>query len=124
MIPRAAVALVRQSAWARIVWGLLATLQLVVPGALSIADARAEARSLAAEGRSHVEDHSTPRCPPAHGPDCGLCRFLSSTHGTPPSIAQTFSLGDVRATVRPVVTLGGESAARALPESRAPPTLS
>ncbi|NUQ21023.1 MAG: hypothetical protein HOQ09_08690, partial [Gemmatimonadaceae bacterium] len=54
-----------------------AVLQLLLPGAVSMADARLEAASIAAHPVAHVESHSTPACARVHPEDCALCRVIS-----------------------------------------------
>ena len=107
---------------ARAYWLFYALLQLVLPGAASIADARIEAESVSARPTSHIEEHGGAHCPRVHPEDCALCRVLSAT-GTPASVAAAVlpralriappSDGPVR-----VARLGHHSA-----RSRAPPAV-
>lgn len=60
---------------ARFLWLLFAALQLGLPGAASLADARLEA---AASAGPHVESRSSPSCPPGHPAGCLLCQFLQT----------------------------------------------
>jgi hypothetical protein len=66
----------RASLRSRTIVFLVATSQLVVPGAAAWADAQLEARGTLAP--VHIESHSTSSCARVHPPDCGLCRFLAS----------------------------------------------
>jgi len=49
-------------------------LQLCLPGAAAVADARFDGvlRPL------HFESHTTQACAPLHPPDCALCRFITT----------------------------------------------
>jgi hypothetical protein len=66
----------------RTFWFLSALLQLLLPGAASIADARLEADSIRGRPTSHIEEHSGANCARVHPEDCALCRVLSAS-GTP-----------------------------------------
>jgi hypothetical protein len=106
----------------RAYWLFYAILQLVLPGAASIADARIEAESVSARPTSHVEEHGGAHCPRVHPEDCALCRVLSAT-GTPaPATAASLptALRIAPPSDAPVVSgrLGQHSA-----RSRAPPAV-
>jgi hypothetical protein len=69
----------------RFVAACLAALQLVLPGAISVADARVEAQALTSASQAHVEEQSSTACPRVHELDCALCQYLSSARGEPPA---------------------------------------
>lgn len=105
----------------RLFAALVAVLQLALPAAVSVADARLDAQSYTTATRSHVEDQSSTSCPRIHPLECALCQFLSSGTGTPAAAVLPYaSRRDIscpaEAVVRRVATAAG-----ALPLSRAPP---
>jgi hypothetical protein len=106
----------------RAFWRLLAVLQLVLPGAASVADAQLEATSISARPTSHIEEHGGAHCARVHPEDCALCRVLSTT-GTPASATPAFVAAALRiapSSDGPVrVTRLGHHSAR----SRAPPAV-
>ena len=57
---------------------LYAVLQLLLPGAASIADARLEAASIRSHPIAHIESHGTPGCARVHPADCAFCRVISA----------------------------------------------
>jgi hypothetical protein len=61
---------------------LWAALQLVSPGASAIADGKLASQSASAPS-THVEATTTTACPVVHSPDCGVCRYLSTSASTP-----------------------------------------
>ena len=63
----------------RTFWLISALLQLLLPGAASIADARLEADSIRSRPTAHIEEHSGANCARVHPDDCALCRVLSSS---------------------------------------------
>ena len=100
---------------------LTAILQLLLPGAASIADARLEAVSTRG-ARVHVESHPGRGCVPAHAGDCAICRVVSAFADTPDASPPT-PLPRVRRAdlpdlpgVAPVATALGD------PSQRAPPS--
>jgi hypothetical protein len=115
------VPIMRRSRLSRVVWLIGAALQLVLPAATALADARLEQDARSPRGASHIEAHHTSQCARAHAPDCALCQHLVSpiirvapqrlalvparAHGVPPALRQRL--------VRAVPF--------ALPLSRAPP---
>lgn len=66
----------------RVLLQLFAVLQLVLPGAASIADARLDAASVRARPSAHIEEHGSPSCGRYHPADCAFCRVLSVTAST------------------------------------------
>jgi hypothetical protein len=72
----------------RWLWAVVATLQLLLPGAVALADALLEARA-SRQAVAHIEGHTSAQCTPAHSPDCALCRYLDGTGPQPhASVAQ------------------------------------
>jgi hypothetical protein len=69
-------------------WLFAAALQLVLPAAVSVVDARAEAESIVSAPRVHVESDGATGCPRVHPADCALCRVLAATAtaDTPPRL--------------------------------------
>jgi hypothetical protein len=63
----------------RAFWLVSALVQLLLPGAASIADARLEADSIRGRPTSHIEEHGGANCARVHPEDCALCRVLSSS---------------------------------------------
>jgi hypothetical protein len=106
----------------RACWLLIAALQLLLPGAAAVADARLDAAG--AHATAHVESHTSKSCARIHAPDCALCHFLSA----PSLIGQATLLRlDVAArhAPRPADPAGtAHPLARTHPQPRAPPLLS
>ncbi len=102
----------------------LAALQLILPGAVSIADARFDAQSLALSAPGHVESQSSTDCPRVHTLECALCQFLSSARGEVPGGAALVaaSKGTTHDTERG--SDRSSSGLASLPPSRGPPVLS
>ena len=100
-----------------------AALQLVLGGVVSLADARAEAESISRGATAHVEAHGTPSCPRVHGPDCALCRFLTTSGRAERSL----TLAEPLTSPRSALVLESASAPAAAqsepPPARAPPAL-
>ena len=71
----------------RAFWLAFAALQLLLPGAASIADARLEAASIQERPTSHIEEHGGPNCARVHPADCAFCRVLSSSAPAPTAAA-------------------------------------
>ena len=68
----------RSRASFRVVTVLFATLQLLLPGLASFADARAERESLSPGAVAHLESAGGHHCPAVHADDCVLCQFLTA----------------------------------------------
>jgi hypothetical protein len=98
-----------------------ASLQLAAPAMSSIADGLLTIDS-STRPTTHVEATTTETCPVVHAPDCGVCRYLS-TSGTNDSSSPAFvwHRRDVLAPTS-AITADPGSGARALPHGRAPPT--
>src|SRR4051794_18608131 len=77
--------MLQRSGIARSVWLFFAALQFALPGAVALADARLQQLARAPGAASHVESPDSKTCVPVHGPDCALCRHLSSARTNPPS---------------------------------------
>jgi hypothetical protein len=106
---------------ARLLWVLLAALQLVGAGAAAIADARLEAASRSAVAPVHVEDHSSTRCPRVHPADCALCQFVTRALATPPKAPPIPAALAIRTPVETERPVTAAHAIARLPLSRAPP---
>lgn len=102
----------------------LAALQVILPGAVSIADARLDAETLAVSTRGHVESQSSTDCPRVHALDCALCQFLSSARGEPAPGEQLVAAD--RETTNEMRGDRDRAASNvaSLPPSRGPPALS
>jgi hypothetical protein len=98
------------------VWGVL---QLILPLAVTFADARSEAASVG--NISHVESTSSAACKPAHGDDCALCRFLSTANGQTPCRPSFRAVVRKAPAPKSVEIARRAVAGRELPPSRAPP---
>jgi hypothetical protein len=99
-----------------------ASLQMAAPAITSIADGRLSLDNASAP-RTHVEATTTEKCPVVESPDCGLCRFLS-TSSSHDAAAPAFdwTIGSADDLVE-TASLGTRSASVALPFGRAPPTV-
>ena len=99
---------------------LFATLQFVLPAAVSVADGAA-----AAGGRNsatHVESKGDRDCKPPHTADCAMCRFLTAVHSQPGASASIAIV--TTGTPTPATPFAFcEAVARHGFNSRAPPTL-
>lgn len=62
----------------RTLWRLAALLQLVLPGFVSVADARLERDAMSARAYAHVESQTTQDCARTHRADCALCQHLAT----------------------------------------------
>lgn len=100
---------------------LWASLQLAAPALSSIADGQLS-RDNASKPLTHVEATTSDSCPVVHSPDCGVCRYLS-TSGANDASAPRFDWRQGAANAL-VCTASDEagSIAIALPHGRAPPT--
>ena len=88
----------RTAAW-RTFATFWAILQIVLPGATLLADARLE-RDAARSPGAHIESTTTSACRPAHPDECALCQFLSRAAAPSESPA----LPAIAQQVRPVST--------------------
>jgi hypothetical protein len=73
--------------WLRLLIGSWALLQLAVGPALALVDGQSALTDAGVGAVAHVEAHSTPKCQPPHGADCGLCQFLSTHTANARSLA-------------------------------------
>ena len=112
----------RRSGVVRSVWVLATALQLALPGAAALADARLDAAGEHAV--AHIESHSTNSCARIHAPDCALCHFLTA----PALTGRTMRLhldGAAGPVPHPADPAGlPHPLARPHPQPRAPPALS
>jgi hypothetical protein len=103
------------------VWAIMwAVLQLALPPAATIADARLE-RESEALGETHVESSSLATCRPVHAAECALCQIVSSA-AAPSERAPCPPV--TPAVTRPPAAAPSASATSALshlPPARAPP---
>jgi hypothetical protein len=102
----------------------LAALQLILPGAVSIADARFDAQSLAVSARGHVESQSSTECPRVHTLECALCQFLTSARSEAPAGEALVSAGEGTTHHTERDSDRASSGLASLPPSRAPPVFS
>ena len=104
----------------RIFAAVMAAIQLVAPAIAVIGDARIEARSVPAQEVAHVEDVSAVHTWLAHLDDCDFCRILKR-HAAPSQLAVGSSAGLQIARLQSADDWSTSRAARAAPNSRAPP---
>jgi hypothetical protein len=100
---------------------VVASLQLLVPGAAAWADAEVEARGSVAP--VHIESHSTSSCARVHPPDCGLCRFLSVPLNSQPPRQIRLALVADHIPGSPERVITRSLRRRTQPQPRAPPSL-
>lgn len=73
----------RRSTIARLLFALIATLQLALPPVAAWADAAVEREASArAQSRTHIEAHTENGCARMHPADCALCQVVSRTSAT------------------------------------------
>lgn len=108
-----------RSPFRRILVMAFATLQLVSPALIVLADG-VSIRDAVAESVAHVESTTSESCPQVHTPDCALCRYLSASSASVSDVqAGTPGTSQVAAvTANIVLTLGSIAL---LPDGRAPP---
>ena len=112
----------RRSPLFRLVTLAWASLQLAAPAMAGIADAQAMLDAASAP-LTHVEATTGESCPVVHSPDCGLCRYLSTSPSHAASApAFDWTVGAAAALSR-TASVGTTSACAALPFGRAPPTV-
>jgi hypothetical protein len=98
---------------------LTLALQITMPGAAAVADARLEAASERAT--PHFESHATTACAVLHADNCALCQFLSTSQ--PLATRQVVPLPDAAPQMAPAperavrLTRAGPRT----PPARAPP---
>ena len=105
----------------RVMWRIAALLQLVLPGFVSIADARLERDAMSARAYSHVESKTSKDCVRHHRADCALCQHLTTP--TTKAAKPAFFIGVVRVDLPSaavtVARIAAQPSRPALP--RAPP---
>ena len=107
---------------ARAFWLLGTLVQLVLPGAAALADARLD--SAGAHATAHVESHTSKSCARIHAPDCALCHFLTAPAVSGRTVVLRLDVA-TRQAPRPVDPAGtAHPLARPHPQPRAPPPLS
>ena len=99
---------------------LLTLLQLSVPAAAALADAR-EGEST---GPAHIESHSTSTCARVHPADCAFHRFLSAPLARTSATVITFRDGRTLAWSLVAAERAAIATGLTLPDSRAPPVIS
>src|SRR5438128_1732375 len=77
----------RRARFVRFGWFVAALFQLLLPTFVSVADSRAEAASIGAASRPHVEAEGTRGCPRVHPDDCAICRVLAAGARTARQVA-------------------------------------
>ena len=106
----------------RVLWLLGTLLQLLLPGAAALADARLDAAG--AHATAHIESHTAKSCARIHAPDCAVCHFLTAPALTRRAMLLRLDV-TAREAPRPVGPAGtAHPLARPHPDPRAPPTLS
>ena len=112
----------RRSPLFRFVTLAWASLQLAAPALTSIADGQLSVND-AFRNTTHIEATTSASCPVVHSPDCGLCRYLSTSPvndvATPAVNWTVTSAADLAESA----SLDAHSACIALPLGRAPPTV-
>lgn len=103
----------RRSPGVRPFWLAAIALQVSLPGAAALADARIE-RAAAAE-ITHIESQAAKACVRVHPPDCALCRFLTTTFEGPRPLTLRAETSRRAEPPRPT-----ESVARAAPQGSHP----
>lgn len=105
----------------RVMWRIAALLQLVLPGFVSIADARLERDAMSARAYSHVESKTSKDCVRHHRADCALCQHLTTpgTKAAKPAFFLGFVRVDVPSSAIAFVRVAARPSRLALP--RAPP---
>ena len=68
----------RPTGLVRTLWRVTALLQLLLPTAVSIADARLERDAMSARAFSHVEATTGKDCARTHRSECALCQHLTT----------------------------------------------
>jgi len=95
-------------------------LQLALPAAATVADARLEAES--ARAHAHVESHATAACPRLHPDNCPVCQYLSTI--ADPGRRVALALPDCSTTRSfPFESFKPAAAARIGALARAPPSV-
>ena len=105
----------------RTLWRITALLQLVLPTAISYADAQLEREASSARAFSHIEATTTKDCARAHKSDCALCQHLTTPQSkaskpAPPLLVARAELPAIAFSITRVVDTGRQPT---LP--RAPP---
>jgi hypothetical protein len=112
----------RRTPAVRACWLIAAALQLALPGAAALADARLDAAD--AHAAPHFESHTTKSCARIHAPDCALCHFLTAPAVTARAAALRLNIARDRS-LRPADRAAlPHPLARPHPQPRAPPALS
>lgn len=112
----------RRSGGARALWLLGTLLQVVLPGAVAVADARLDA--VGAHAAAHFESHTTKSCARIAAPECALCHFLTAPGVTAQTQTMRLALSDERVHPQTNAAELPDPLARPHPQPRAPPTLS
>lgn len=68
----------RSTGLKRVLWRVTALLQLLMPTAVSIADAQLERDAMSARAFSHVEATTGKDCVRVHQSECALCQHLTT----------------------------------------------
>jgi len=110
----------KRSRFVRVLTLLWSSLQLAAPAMSSIADGQLTLDN-ASRPTTHVESTTTKSCPVVHAPDCGVCRYLS-TSGANDSATPALDW-QLRTVLAPESAGSADPrcGAKALPHGRAPP---
>jgi hypothetical protein len=98
-----------------------AAVQLLSPGAAAVADGLL-ATANASQPLTHIEATTTAKCPVVHAPDCGVCRYLSSSSTLARAVQLVPLLQDAPGSPNAIVCAPA-SITTSLRRSRAPPPL-
>src|SRR5690349_15979516 len=91
-----------------------ASLQLAAPAITSVADGRVTLNNASAP-KTHVEATTSDKCPIVDSPDCGLCRYLSTSSANDAATpAFAWAVGSANELVE-TASFGAASATIALP---------
>lgn len=114
--------MLRRSPLVRLFTLAWASLQVAAPALTSLADGSASLKDASAP-KTHVEATSSESCPVVHSPDCGLCRYLTTSAASDASApAFDWTVGSAHELAQTAM-LGASGAGVALPFGRAPPIL-
>ena len=112
----------RRSRLFRVVTLAWATLQLAAPALASIADGQLSVNDVF-RNTTHIEATTSSSCPVVHSPDCGLCRYLSTSPANDVSAPAFDWTVTASGALVQTESAGASSLCIALPFGRAPPTV-
>ncbi|GAC1685398.1 MAG: hypothetical protein NVS9B3_03680 [Gemmatimonadaceae bacterium] len=100
---------------------VLAVVQMVGPGVVSMADAATDAGALSRWPVAHVESHRTATCARVHADDCALCRYLTGSGASPERESSLAEGNLLHAVVKGSTVESLPSRRSGLPRPRGPP---